>query len=135
MNNAAKILIIVLSIYASYLLLAFSVYLSLQRRLKKTPRFNLDSLMEGFKQLNSVIICSIACVLPHRVRELFVFGLHFVLHSVKHKLLLLAKSLMAVILSILFTFVYFIGLPLTIALQKLSTEKPQCKHPNILRRY
>jgi len=65
----------------------------------------------------SVFVCVVAVLLPFRLRELFVFIMHFVFNAVSVKLRLLFNMLMSAGSFVLLLPVYFIFLPVTVILR------------------
>jgi len=126
MTNPLFLLILFFIVaYSAYLLLAVVLDLIIHKRITT----------ECVKQMNSLLICAVAAVLPHRIREVFILIMHFILHSLKNKLLLVFNAMMYLVLLFVCVFVYFIGFPITIGLEHLSSSEPRRISEDLLRRY
>ncbi len=77
---------------------------------------------KAFKIAGSAVICWAALILPYRLRESFVFVMHFALNGVLVKLKLLLGWISAAFGFVFFLPVYYAGLPLTIALRKIFSR-------------
>lgn len=135
-----RIIIVVISFNIIYSLIAIFLFRDKRERSFIHGRLNFEKISKRRKLLTSYIICFISSVLPYRVREIFILMLHVILHSLKTKILLIINLLSSVLEHILLFIIYFVGLPLTMCLQKImEKEKPFIAgyddESDILRRY
>jgi hypothetical protein len=87
------------------------------------PMSPLDRLKARVSAAVSAAVCSVALVLPYAARQAFVFTLHFILDGLIVKLKILLNWISYALAFILFLPVYFVGLPVTLLLIKLTSAK------------
>ena len=79
-----KIIIAILLLHILYSIIAVIIF---RNRIRESKEFSLDEITKRREILTSFMICSISLMLPYKAREAFVLMLHFLLHSVKTKIM------------------------------------------------
>ena len=132
-----KIIIAILLLHILYSIIAVII---IRNRIRESKEFSLDEITKRREILTSFMICSISLMLPYKAREVFVLMLHFLLHSVKTKIMFVFGYIAALLEKVLFFLIYFLGLPATIVLKKLFEKEKQIiklsgKKSSLLKRY
>jgi len=132
-----KIIIAILLLHILYSIIAVIIF---RNRIRESKEFSLDEITKRREILTSFMICSISLMLPYKAREAFVLMLHFLLHSVKTKIMFVFGYIAALLEKVLFFLIYFLGLPATIVLKKLFEKEKQIiklsgKKSSLLKRY
>jgi len=132
-----KIIIAILLLHILYSIIAVIIF---RNRIRESKEFSLDEITKRREILTSFMICSISLMLPYKAREAFVLMLHFLLHSVKTKIMLVFGYIAGLLEKVLFFLIYFLGLPATIVLKKLFEKEKQIiklsgKKSSLLKRY
>ena len=132
-----KIIIAILLLHILYSIIAVII---IRNRIRESKEFSLDEITKRREILTSFMICSISLMLPYKAREAFVLMLHFLLHSVKTKIMFVFGYIAALLEKVLFFLIYFLGLPATIVLKKLFEKEKQIiklsgKKSSLLKRY
>lgn len=78
------------------------------------------SLKRKREILGSYFICLFSCILPYRIRELFILSLHFILHPMKSKILLISNAAIKMTTHVMLFSIYFLAMPVTKFLRKLA---------------
>lgn len=117
------LLAIIVAINIVHALVAILVFRRSKGKSSGHTRMGYEEIKKRREALNSLIICMICFPLPHRIRELFVLTLHFVINSVKAKLLLVIHLFSSLLGKVSALLVYFIGLPLTIGFEKIISKE------------
>jgi len=117
-------LILIAVVIAANILHGFVAALVFRKRKDRAGdnRLSYEEIKRRRKALNSLAICGICFLLPYRVREFFVLTLHFLINSMKAKLLLLVNLLSSLLEKTTALLVYFIGLPMAIFCEKLMSK-------------
>jgi len=117
------LLAIIVAVNIVHVLVAVWIFRRNKDKSSGHTRLSYEEIKRRREALNSLIICMICFPLPHRIREFFVLTLHFVINSIKAKLLLVIHLFSSLLGNVSALLVYFIGIPLTIGFKKIISKE------------